>query len=192
MVVAVSPCGQDRGRSIRSLIGFEQYIPKAEWFLVYNYVRVNSTTNVPAFSSNGGSTQVAYNFGNFLSAVADLGAYHRGVVSGCSVDNTIFSYLFGPRGSLRYSRVTPYFNMLFGAVYASAQPTTQNQVCAGTCVGPGLHFTNSRNVNANDYIENDLRCFAGVNLLVGGQLAGRAGQEGGPRGGGHPATSCPC
>jgi hypothetical protein len=47
-------------------------------------------------------------------------------------------------------------------------------------------------VNANGYIQNDLRYFAGVNLLVGGQLAGRAGREGVPCDGGHPAKSCPC
>lgn len=34
-----------------------QDTPKAEIFLGYTYVRVNSATNVPAFSANGGGGQ---------------------------------------------------------------------------------------------------------------------------------------
>jgi len=133
-----------------SLTAFGQDVPKGEWFLGYNYVRVNSTTDVPAFSSNGGSSQVAINFNKYLSGVVDLGAYHNGVIGGYSVNNTIFNYLFGPRVSVRnHSRVTPYFNILFGGVYASAQATTQTQICTGTsCVPASAHLTNSQNAFA--------------------------------------------
>ncbi|HTS65831.1 MAG TPA: hypothetical protein VMH28_27605 [Candidatus Acidoferrales bacterium] len=129
---------------------FAQDVPKGEWFFGYNYVRVNSTTDVPAFSSNGGSSQVAINFSKYVSGVIDLGAYHNGVIAGYSVNNTIFNYLFGPRVNIRnHTRVTPYLNILFGGVYATAQATTQGQICTGTtCLPSALHLTNSQNAFA--------------------------------------------
>jgi len=129
---------------------FGQDVPKGEWFFGYNYVRVNSTTVVPAFSSNGGSSQVAINFSKYVSGVIDLGAYHNGTISGVPVNNTIFNYLFGPRVNIRnHTRVTPYFNVLFGGVYATAQATTQAQICTGTsCVPASAHLTNSQNAFA--------------------------------------------
>ncbi|HTP31467.1 MAG TPA: hypothetical protein VMJ75_04785 [Candidatus Acidoferrales bacterium] len=132
-----------------SLGAFAQDVPKAELFVGYNYVRVNSTTDVPAFSSNGGSGQLAINFNKYLSGVADFGVYHNGVIAGYSVNNNIINYLFGPRLSLRKGRVTPYFNILFGGVYAAAQATTQGQVCTGTsCIPSAVHLTNSQNAFA--------------------------------------------
>jgi len=49
-------------------------VPKAELFLGNNYVRVNSATEVPSFSSNGGSGQLAINFNKWKGAVADATA----------------------------------------------------------------------------------------------------------------------
>ena len=40
-----------------SLAAFAQDVPKLEWFLGYNYVRVNSTTRISSYSSNGGSSR---------------------------------------------------------------------------------------------------------------------------------------
>ena len=131
-----------------SLAAFAQEVPRAELFMGYNYVRVNSTTNVPAFSSNGGSGQLAVNFNKYLSGVADFGVYHNGVIGGYQVNNNIINYLFGPRVSIRTGRVTPYFNILFGGVYAAAQTNTQTQVCSGTTCASTTHLTNSQNAFA--------------------------------------------
>src|SRR5436305_13542377 len=97
-----------------SLAAFGQDVPKAELFLGYNYVRVNSTTQIPAYSANGGSSQFAYNFSKYVSAVFDIGGYHNNVISGYKVDNTMLSYLCGPRVNIRKGRVIPYVNTLFG------------------------------------------------------------------------------
>jgi hypothetical protein len=108
-----------------------QDVPKAEVFLGFTYTRVNSSTDVPAFSANGGSGQFAINFGRWVSAVADVGAVHNGNVGGFHLDTTLTNFLFGPRISIRKShRVTPYFQTLFGGVYAStsAQVTTNGVV----------------------------------------------------------------
>jgi opacity protein-like surface antigen len=97
-----------------------QDIPKMETFLGYTYVRVNSATNISAFSANGGSGQFVYNFNKYLGGVMDLGAVHNGDLGGLSIDNTAVNFLLGPRLSFRYSRLTPYFEALFGGSYIAA------------------------------------------------------------------------
>jgi Outer membrane protein beta-barrel domain len=97
-----------------------QDVPKYETFLGYTYVRANSATNVSAFSANGGGGQFAYNFNKWLAAVADLGAVHNGNINGHMLDSTLANFLFGPRVSLRYSRIKPYFQVLWGGVYATS------------------------------------------------------------------------
>jgi opacity protein-like surface antigen len=103
-----------------AMIAAAQDVPRMETFLGYTYVRANSATNVPAFSANGGSGQFAYNFNKWIGFVADLGAVHNGNISGVNLDNTTANFLFGPRVSLRYSRLRPYFQTLFGGVYGTA------------------------------------------------------------------------
>ncbi len=105
--------------SLFALTAAAQDTPKAETFLGYTYTRMNSATNVPAFSANGAGGQFVYNFGKWIGAVADLGAVHNGNVGGYHLDTTVTNFLFGPRIPLRIShRVTPYFQGLFGGVYA--------------------------------------------------------------------------
>src|SRR5947208_463208 len=94
-----------------------QVTPKVETLLGYTYTRANSATNVPAFSANGGSGQVAVNFNKWVGFVMDMGAVHNGNISNTHIDTTVSNYLFGPRISLRYSRVRPYFQTLFGGAH---------------------------------------------------------------------------
>jgi|SRR5579883_1277762 len=93
--------------------------PTAETFLGFTYMRANSATNIPAFSTNGGSGQLAVNFNKYLGFVMDIGAVHNGNIGGNHLDSTFVNYLWGPRVSLRYSRIIPYFNVLFGGMRAS-------------------------------------------------------------------------
>jgi hypothetical protein len=92
--------------------------PKVETFFGYTYTRANSASNVPAFSANGGSGQVAVNFNKWVGFVMDIGAVHNGNISDVHLDTTLTNYLFGPRVSFRHSRVTPFFNVLFGGMHA--------------------------------------------------------------------------
>ncbi len=119
-----------------SLATFAQDVPKAEWFLGYNYVRINSTTKVPSYSSNGGSSQLVYNFNKYIGGVFDIGGYHNGVISGYSIDNTMLSYLWGPRVNVRTGRVTPYLNILFGGIWFGASTVKSLAPCTGTGCGP--------------------------------------------------------
>ena len=101
-------------------LGAAQDIPNAETFLGYTYVRFNSATDVPAFSSNGGSGQFDYNFSKWLGGVVDMGAVHNDHIGGARIDNTVANFLAGPRLSLRYARIKPYFQILWGGVYGTA------------------------------------------------------------------------
>ena len=93
--------------------------PKIETFAGFTYMRANSATNVPAFSTNGGGGQLAVNFNKWVGAVMDIGAVHNGNISDQHLDSTFVNYLFGPRVSIRKGRITPYFNVLFGGMRAS-------------------------------------------------------------------------
>ena len=109
-------------------------VPRYEAFLGYTYVRANSATDIPSFSATGGSGQFSYNFNQWIGAVADLGAVHNGGIGGHTVDNTVASYLFGPRVSLRYHRLRPYFQVLWGGVYLTS--STQVSLLAPTAADP--------------------------------------------------------
>jgi len=118
-----------------AVVAAAQDIPKMETFLGYTYVRVNRATDAPGFSANGGGGQFVYNFNNWISGVADLGAVHSGNIGAAQLDSTFFNFLFGPRVSMRFSRLQPYFQVLWGGVYATT--STQIQGIAVATPSPG-------------------------------------------------------
>jgi hypothetical protein len=99
--------------------GMAQDYPRVETFLGYTYFRANSATNVPAFSANGGGGQFEFNASKHFGVVYDMGAVHNGNIGGHQLDNTFLNFMLGPRLNLRYSRLNPYFNALFGGVRAT-------------------------------------------------------------------------
>ena len=98
-------------------IASAQDYPRVETFAGFTYTRANSASNVPAFSANGGGGQLGVNFNKWVGFVMDIGSVHNGNISDIHLDTTLTNYLFGPRVSLRYSRVRPYFNVLFGGMH---------------------------------------------------------------------------
>jgi|SRR5262249_54680644 len=95
---------------------------KVDIFAGYSYLRFDpNVAGVDSFHTNGGSANVAYNVNNWLSGVADFGAYHNGNILNSGVDGTLSTYLFGPRVSYRhFNRITPFGQVLFGVAHASA------------------------------------------------------------------------
>jgi hypothetical protein len=102
------------------MVAVAQDIPKMEAFLGYTYVRANSATDIPSFSAHGGGGQFMYNFNTYLGAVADIGAVHNGDIGDHRVDTTSINFLFGPRLSMRFRTLRPYFQVLFGGVYMTS------------------------------------------------------------------------
>jgi hypothetical protein len=121
--------------SLWALTAAAQEAPRSEVFLGYTYTRFNSATDVPAFSANGGSGQFVLNFNKWFGFVSDIGAVHNGNVGGFHLDTTVTNFLFGPRVPIkRGSRVSPYFQTLFGGVYAST--SARVTVPAGSVIVP--------------------------------------------------------
>lgn len=126
-----------------------QDTPKAELFLGYSYLRA-----VPAPADgnrmmwlNGGSTSIAYNFNRHLGLVGDFGGFDdsqirlagTGANSSNVVDSsgTAYTYLFGPRLSFRnHERITPFAQVLFGGIHASAVTASSGCTGAGCAVLP--------------------------------------------------------
>src|SRR6201999_247071 len=83
----------------------------------------------------GGSTSLAYNFNRYFGMVGDFGGFNETrllLTSGnppvainpyqAVEDGTVFTYLAGPRLSLRkFNRVTPFAQALFGGIHASQE-----------------------------------------------------------------------
>jgi len=77
--------------------------------LGYSYFRFGGSGGI---NQNGVSGSIAYNPNRWLGLVGDFGGYH-GTVGG--VDINTYTYLFGPRLSLRNpSSITPFVQALLG------------------------------------------------------------------------------
>lgn len=138
--------------------------PKFEVFAGYSYVRAvpSAGSFIGSVSLNGGDASVAYHFNNWLSGVADFGAYHTGSIRGSSVDGTLSTYLFGPRVSYHhFRRITPFGEVLFGVGHAG---TAVFNLCCTDSSQNGVALSNAGNVFSTASSQN---AFA---MTVGGGL----------------------
>ncbi|HEY6972110.1 MAG TPA: hypothetical protein VJA94_23060 [Candidatus Angelobacter sp.] len=94
-------------------------LPRFETYLGYDFTRVHSAINVPAFSANGGIGEFAINLNKWLSGVASFPIVHNGNIGGFHVEQTLFGYMFGPRVNLRLGHIIPSFETLFGQTHDS-------------------------------------------------------------------------
>lgn len=109
-------------------IAAAQDVPRQEVYLGYDMLRVNSATNVPAFTANGGGGQYVFNINSLIGIAGDIYGAHNGNIFGTltdpktgitypggKVDNSQYFYQFGPRVNLRkWSRSNIFFEMLLG------------------------------------------------------------------------------
>ena len=134
---------------------FAQDEPRFETYLGYSFTRVNSGINVPAFSANGGLGEVAFNFNKWLSAVGSFPAVHNGNISDFHIDQTLFGYMFGPRVHVRFGRINPFVETLFGSSHVSRSFKV-----------PGTSAAVGDDVLAQRFV-NDATAFS---MLIGGGL----------------------
>jgi opacity protein-like surface antigen len=66
---------------------------------------------------NGGSGSIAYNANSWLGIVADFGGYHT---NSEGESGNLFTYMFGPRVSMRHGKLKPFVQALFGGGHLSA------------------------------------------------------------------------
>jgi outer membrane protein with beta-barrel domain len=101
----------------------EEY-PKAEIAMGYSLVRYSTTGPLEQFTANGGSTSIAYNFNRKIGLVADFGGYNNNNIRGFDVDNTMFTYLFGPRFTARGEHVNVFGHAMFGGAHISGSASS--------------------------------------------------------------------
>jgi outer membrane protein OmpA-like peptidoglycan-associated protein/opacity protein-like surface antigen len=127
--------------------GGDSYTPRFEIFAGYSFWRSTRPYDLNRIVwMHGGSASLAINFTNWLGLVGDFGGFDDSRVTAggpeASSGGDVFSYLFGPRFSLRkYKRITPFAQVLFGAAHASA-------VTLSGCSGAGCTPLPSKNVFA--------------------------------------------
>jgi len=140
-------------RVVVSLLGFASLFGVAaqaqerktiDVFAGYSYVRANPVTaGADGFNLNSGSASVAYNVNSWLSGVADFGGYANTNILNSGVGGTLSTYLFGPRVSYhRYSRVTPFGEVLFGVAHTAADVlvTPNSQNAFAMTIGGGIDY----------------------------------------------------
>lgn len=120
----------------------QEEAPKLDVFAGYSYVQASpSTPTLDSFHLNGGSVSGAYHFTNWLSGVADFGAYTNGNIGRDGFGGTMSTYLFGPRISYHhFRRITPFGQVLFGVARtnASAFFTGSSQNAFAMTAGGGV------------------------------------------------------
>lgn len=100
-------------------------VPQLELYGGYDYVRFNINANVKGqppsqtFNGNGGGGQLVYNVNNWLGVLGDVGGYWA-TSSTSQAAGAAIPYLFGPRLSFRRRVVTPFAQVLLGAVATSS------------------------------------------------------------------------
>src|SRR5215472_767016 len=122
-----------------------QETPRYEVTLGSDLVRFNPEKNASSFTANGGSGQFAYNFSPWISGVIDLGAVANGNIRNTRLDGMLTNYLAGPRFTVHRGRVTPYFQALFGGVYATT--STPAPAIDGVTLPPGANLRITRQEN---------------------------------------------
>jgi hypothetical protein len=91
-----------------------QEAPKMELFGGYSYIHM---ADMGTANLNGGSLSPSVNFRPWLGAVADVGGY-----DGDGLKGPMMTYLFGPKIAIRRGKITPFFQVLLGGAYTSADP----------------------------------------------------------------------
>ena len=102
-----------------------QDFPRQEVYAGYTFLRANSATDVPAFSTNGGGGQYAFNFNKWIGFVADIGATHNGNIGGVHLDSTFTDYVFGPRVNIRYARLNPFLHIMWGGMHVGTSTSVK-------------------------------------------------------------------
>jgi hypothetical protein len=162
--------------------------PRFEAYVGYDYMRdhaTNDITHVPPSQSvngNGASGQLEFNAIPWLGVVGDLGGYAV-ARNGFATTHQI-SYLAGPRVNFRGGRVTPFAQVLLGAMWASDAIVLGSKFAFATAAGGGIDVRVSRHfavrpVQAEYFLtkfpdgdnnrQNNFRYSAGIVFRFGAQ-----------------------
>jgi hypothetical protein len=192
LFLVAHPAGA-QGRAPQSS-GIAQDAPKIEAAVDYAYVRGSTVSTAGCcFNMNGGTASVALNLNEWLGLVGEGGGYYKSNLLNSGLSLSVFSYMFGPRVSIRKNaRVTPFIEGLFGGGHAGgtlytrafqpggAPPTARNAFAMA--LGGGLDINLSPHIavrafqadwlytqfpNGGNNQQNNLRITSGLVLRWG-------------------------
>jgi hypothetical protein len=164
-----------------------QDMPKSEASTSYTYMRGYAAHNGGTFDMAGGSASLSINVKPWLGLVQDYGGYYFTGV-GYGLNSTMYSYLFGPRFSLRRSsrRWTPFGQCLVGVTHINVRGSSLSvhETTAALDTGGGMDFAVTRHFSVRvaqvDYlwtqfgtetgrpaVQNNFRFSAGLVLRIG-------------------------
>ena len=164
-----------------------QDMPKSEATVSYSYMRGYAADNGGTYSMGGASTSFAINLKPWLGLVQDYGGYSFTGL-GYGLGSTMYTYLYGPRLSLRRSerRWTPFGQVLLGASHISVKGSgfTAAENTFAVAAGGGVDFAFSRHfsvrvaqveylrtrfdsVNGTPVTQNNFRFSAGLVVRLG-------------------------
>jgi hypothetical protein len=164
-----------------------QEVPRAEVYLGYTYARFNPVKNVNAINSNGGMGAFQYNLNKNLGIVGELGGSSNGNISSFGAnfpgDQTVFSYLFGPRFTVnKTGAFSPFVHYLVGGMHQSRSFTIANSLVPVNLIVPsGVTVEAISDQPGFTKIRSTQNAVAmaiggGVDLKLGHHLALRAAQ----------------
>jgi opacity protein-like surface antigen len=106
------------GLFVCSHTAFAQDVPQGEFFAGFTYTRLNDLTpRGPSQDAFGFNLQGVYNVNRVLGIVGDFGAHYDNATN-------LYTFMAGPRVSLRGERVTPFAHVLLGGARASRVPVS--------------------------------------------------------------------
>src|ERR1700692_140579 len=166
-----------------AVMSAQETTPKYEVGVNYSWLHVNSANFDLQRTGNGGSGYFEYNLSKIVGMVADFGGYAN---TRAGIDDTVTTYLAGPRFNWRHSRLNPYVQFLFGAAHVSNSPggVSNTQNAFATSAGGGVDYTWTRHISIKpiqvEYVttqignpdgtpshQNDARYSAGVVFRFG-------------------------
>lgn len=97
-------------------------LPKWDVYFGYGLTRVGSSNLTSGFYANGGLVQLQWHFGKSLSVVADAGANTKSNAHGQKIDQTLYTFVGGPRYSfhVRKGAQIVYVQGLFGETHGQS------------------------------------------------------------------------
>jgi opacity protein-like surface antigen len=102
--------------SLSAMAQSEDY-SKVDASLGFSYARFQFPN--AGFNGEGGSGQLTYNFNSLIGVTGDFGGYH--VAAGNNNGSgTVFTYLFGPKLTMRRGNWAPFVQTLFGGAWLGA------------------------------------------------------------------------
>jgi opacity protein-like surface antigen len=130
-------------------VAFAQDYPKVETSPAFMYIRTvpqSSTFTVPgaviiaqSINCAGGGGTLAYNVSSVVGIAADLGGckvFSNAYGAGNTVNGNMFTYLFGPRFTIRSgSAFEPFFEVNFGGVRVSLSCKSSATNCVNATGG---------------------------------------------------------